>query len=126
MNYEVPYIFIAPIASILIQFVSSFTITTHDNKPSKIVFNIAMDSEKAGTDQVEFPVFLPVEGNYPNTDLKRMKESFQSGEPFVAVTLHNLKVYRKEEANRIGYFGFADSFKLVDNPKAYLEEEDLL
>ena len=125
MFYKVPYIAIAPIASAIIQFVSSFAITTSpDGGASKIVLNIAIDPNKSGG-QVEFPVFVPAEGNYPSSDIEYMRSRFQSGEPFVAVNIHQIDVYYKDEDGKRGFVGFANTFEVVTNPKKYIEEEDL-
>ena len=126
MNQMIPYIEVAPVATSFLQFVSNFSITTHEGTPNKLVFNIAIDSEKTINGQVAAPIFIPANGNYPSIDLEKMRTAFQSGEPFVAVSLDNFKLFLKEEGDRAGYFGFADSFTIINNPTIYLEEEDIL
>lgn len=126
MFFKVPYIAIAPIASAIIQFVSNFAITTSpDGGASKIVLNIAIDPNKSGG-QVEFPVFVPAEGNYPSSDINYMRKRFEQGDPFVTVIIRQMDVYYKEENGKGGYVGFADTFEVVANPMKYIEEEDAL
>lgn len=122
----IDYLSIAPVASLLIQFVSSFSITTaSDGNPDRLVLNIAIDPHKA-SGYIEFPVFLSARGKYPNSDTAYLKKMFLAGEPFVAVSIHGLRVYHCEETNSYGYVGFGDYFEIVPNPTDFMEEEELL
>lgn len=126
MTRMIPYIEVAPVATSLLQFVSNFSITTYEGNPHQIVFNIAVDSGKTINGQIEVPVFVPADGNYPSPYIDKMRNAFQSGDPFVVVSLDSFKLFLKEEDNKASYYGFADTFTIVTNPTDYLEEEDML
>lgn len=119
---SIPYIQVAPIATSKVQFVSKFTITTElDQKTAKyLVLNIAVDSNKADG-ILEIPIFISATGIYPNYETDRMQHSFRSGDPFVAVDIENLKIYKSDN-----FYGFGTSFHIIDNPLDWIEEEDLL
>lgn len=127
MVEEINYIELAPVASSLIQIVSNFTITTEsDNKtPKWCVLNIVIDGEKAHTDVLEFPVFIPAKEVLKGIECQRLKREFESDSPFCAVRCDNLHVYRKIE-NNVTYYGFADYFTVVFDPSLFFEEEELL
>lgn len=118
----VPYIKIAPVATSKVQFVSNFSITTKTDQvtPKYLVLNIAVDSDKTGG-ILEIPIFISATGTYPNFETKRMQQNFRSGEPFVAVEIENLMIYKIES-----FYGFGTSFHIIDNPMNYIEEEDAL
>lgn len=120
----IDYLSIAPVASLLIQFVSSFSITTaSDGNPDRLVLNIAIDPHKA-SGYIEFPVFLSARGKYPNSDTTYLQNQFLSGEPFVAISIDGLKIYQCEENSK--YVGFGDDFTIISNPMDYIEEETML
>jgi len=118
---EIEYIAIAPVASSMIQFVSNFAITTESDQvtPKYLVLNIAVDSNKTAG-QVEVPIFIPAKNKYPNSETNRMQQLFRSGEPFVAVHIEGLKIYKSDS-----YYGFGTDFSIIDNPSNYIEEEIL-
>ena len=125
---QIEYLSIAPIQSAAFQLVSYYWTRTDQKtqEPYQMVFLIAMDKNKARTDAVDFPVYLPAHGNYKSEGHHRMYEKFTAGDPFVAVRLQNLRVYCKQLHNNNIYWGTADSFTVVEDPASLVEEEDLL
>lgn len=116
------YISIAPLSSKYIQFVSNFAITTEKDQrtPRYLVLNIAVDSNKTAG-QGEIPVFIPANGMFPNCETDKMKNDFYSGEPFVAVHIEGLKIYKDKTI-----YGFGTNFWIINNPRTYFEEENLI
>lgn len=125
---EIEYLSIAPIRSNAFQLVSYFgtRVNQETKEPFQMIFQVALDQEKAGTDTVDFPVYLPAVGNYKTYAHHQMYEKFTSGEPFVAVRLHNFKVYRQKHENNNFIWGVADSFEIVEHPASFIDEEDIL
>lgn len=130
MFKKIPFISISPVGTSSIQFASNFSVTAKpDGTPSKIVINIAIDPGRSGKDngQREMPVFIPILGDFPDPETKRMKDLFEKGDPFVVISIENLDVYYKEEeTGQTGYIGFGMSYELVPDPLTYIEEEDAL
>ena len=116
------YLSIAPLASKEIQFVSNFAITTEKDQmtASYLVLNIAVDSNKT-VGQGEVPIFIPAKGRFPNNKTEEMKQSFRAGEPFVAVHIEGLSIYKDKT-----FYGFGTDFEIVNNPSEWFEEENLL
>ena len=119
---RVPYIEVAPVATSKMQFVSHFAITTKPDRTTAkyLVLNIAVDSNKTGG-IIEIPIFISATGIYPNYETDRMQQNFRDGDPFVAVEIENLQIYRS--AN---FYGFGTGFHIINNPTDFIEEEDLL
>lgn len=107
------------IPSAIICLISSFMVSVDQitGQPSKMVLDVAIDRDKALSDYYSFPVFLSAEFNYHSTDHYKMKSDFESGELFVPVEFHGLKIYRKKENGLYKYFGVADSFTVTDKSR---------
>lgn len=122
ITQTIPYIQIAPVATSKMQFVSHFAITTESDRSSAkyLVLNIAVDSHKTGG-IIEIPIFISATGIYPNHETDCMQHCFRSGDPFVAVDIENLKIYKSDTL-----YGFGTSFRIINNPTDFIEEEDLL
>jgi hypothetical protein len=120
---QIEYLEIAPIESAAVQFVSKYyTRTDKEGNPYQMVLSLALDKEKAGTDFCEFPVYVPAHQNYHKSEHLKMLTLFNEGNPFVAVSLWGLKVYKTNSTRGIEYFGYADTFVVVENPAELLEE----
>ena len=119
----VQLISINAIPSETILVVSSFHISVNENgTPSKIVLNVALDREKAGTIACEFPVFLSADGNYKTVAHLEMLNLFRIGAPFVPVKCTDLKIFCSEAKEERKYFATAIKFEVVD----YSEVEDIV
>ena len=125
---QIEYLSIAPIESAAFQLVSYFwtRVNQKTQEPFQMVLQVALDKNKAKTDSVDFPVYLPATGNYKSDAHHRMFHKFQSGDPFVAVRLHGFKMYHQQLENSNIYWGVADSFEIVEDPASLLDKEILL
>jgi hypothetical protein len=114
---EVEYLSISPVPSVAVQFVSQFRVTEkpRTKQPKQIILYLSIDKEKAGINCCEIPVYIPAYQNYCGDDHMRMLEQFRKGAPFVPVCCRNLKVYKTES----GYFGYAESFSVIEPQAAY-------
>ena len=111
------------IPSTTILMVSSFHTSADENgKPSKMVLNIAMNKEKAGTSNCEFPVFLGAEGNYKTVPHMEMLNLFRAGAPFVPVKCKDLQIFCSESNGEKKYFATASKFEVAE----YSEVEDII
>lgn len=106
-----------------IAIVSTFKVSCNQDtlEPTKFILDVAIDSQKTNTDVVSIPVFLSADNNYHSADHHDMLCKFRLGNPFVAVKLHNLKVFHNPDKNH--YFATADRFETVDNINKYIEED---
>lgn len=107
------------IPSAILCLISSFTVTVNQlsGLPDKLVLQLAIDRDKALSDTYDFPVFLPADYNYHSSDHYKMKSDFESGEMFVPVEFHGLKIFRKKENGLYKYWGIADSFTVTDKSR---------
>lgn len=107
------------IPSAILCLVSSFMTSVDQitGQPSKMVLDVAIDRDKALSDNCEMPVFLPADCNYHSDDHLKMLTALQSGEMFVPVEFHGLKIYRKKENGLYKYFGVADSFTVTSKDR---------
>lgn len=119
---EIPYISIAQIPCETIQFVSWFEILCKPDtkRPQKFIIYLACDKEKTGI--LEFPVYLPIELIETST-CQLLRQEFEDGAPFVAISCSGLKVYEKQTSNGVQYVGYADDFVLVYDANERIEEE---
>ena len=121
MNVELIDINAIPSETILM--VSSYHSSADmEGNPSKMVLNIALDKEKAGTDNCEFPVFLNAEGNYKTVPHIEMLNLFRVGAPFVPVRCKDLQIFCSETDGNKKYFATATKFEVAD----YSELEDII
>ena len=125
---EVDYLSIAPIESAAFQLVSYFwtRVNQQTQQAFQMVLQVALDKNKAKTDAVDFPVYLPATGNYKSEEHHRMFQKFSGGDPFVAVQFQNFKVYRTVINNQQVYWGVADAFQVIEDPASLLDKEILL
>ena len=82
-----------------------------------MVLDVAIDMDKALSNYCDFPVFLPAEPNFHSGDHLKMLNAFESGEMFVPVEFHGLKIYRKKENGLYKYFGVADTFTVTSKDR---------
>lgn len=84
-------------------------------QPERILLKVAIDKRKAESDALTFTIYIPI-SNRNNADHQKLLSMFRSGEPFVAVSCRNLKVFRKRDSpdKQWEYYGFAESFVVVD------------
>ena len=122
MNKEVDYLTIAQIPCKSIQFVSRFEIFCKpDTKiPRRFILHLACDKEKTGV--LEFPVDVPIEMIDSGAHQQMLRE-FRDGAPIVAISCWKLRVFEKQVANHVEYYGLADDFELVWNAHEKIEEE---
>ena len=125
---QIEYLSIAPIESAAFQLVSYFwtRVNQQTQQAFQLVLQVALDKNKAGTEAVDFPVYVPATGNYKSEEHHRMFQKFSGGDPFVAVRLQNFKVYHQIIDNENVYWGVADSFEIVEDPASLLDKEILL
>ena len=107
---------INPINSADIQIVSTFRTTVNQatGEPFQMVLNVSIDRFKANSSTCEIPVYVPAKDNYKAAEHMKMLDIFRAGAPWVPVKCDNFKIYRQKLQNSYHYFGFADSFKVVD------------
>lgn len=112
MSVELIKINAIPSATILM--VSQFHSSADETgKPSKMVLEIALDKEKACSDNCEFPVFLNAEGNYKSVAHLEMLNLFRKGAPFVPIKCKDLKIFCSETKGTKKYFGTASKFEVA-------------
>lgn len=119
MTQQVYLLSINAIPSAILCLVSSF-MTSADQitgQPSKMVLDVAIDMDKALSDNCEMPVFLPADYNYHSSEHIKMLSALQSGDMFVPVEFHGLKIFRKKENGLYKYWGSADSFTVTDKSR---------
>lgn len=126
---KIEYLSIAPIETAAFQLVCS-VVTISDpvtNNPQTMIFNVAMDRNKAQSDRVDFAVYVPAKGNYLEYDHHRMYQLFATEhQEFVAVNFVNFRIFRKGKKGNYTYRGYADSFRVIEHPEQLLEPELLL
>lgn len=114
MKIQVPFESINVVPSVTLLVVSSFAVTADTNgTPSKFILSVCIDSEKAGINAVEIPIYVPASPSFESVDHLRMQANFQKGDPFCAVECENLKVFKNTDTNE--FFGTANSFTVPDN-----------
>ena len=98
-----------------IQIVESIhtVVNQQTGQPAKIQLKLATDRHKHPHEALTIPVYIPVSFHHSPEHFKLM-EQFKSGELFVAIRCHNLTIYRKSINSIWQYYGFADSFTVVD------------
>lgn len=84
-------------------------------QPEHITLQISIDKEKAESETFTATIYVPV-AIRNSKDHKKLLATFHSGEPFVAVSCKNFKVFRKRDSPDMpwNYYGFADGFEVVD------------
>lgn len=115
MTEQVYLLSINAIPSAILCLVSSF-MTSADQisgQPSKMILDVAIDRDKALSDNCQMSIFLLADYNFHSSDHYKMLSAFASGEMFVPVEFHGLKIFRKKENGLYKYFGVADSFTVT-------------
>ena len=107
------------IPSAIICLVSSFMTSADQTTglPSKMVLEVAIDMDKGLSHNCEMPIFLPAEHNFHSGDHIKMLTAFESGEMFVPVEFHGLKIFRRKENGLYKYWGTADSFTVTNKSR---------
>lgn len=107
-----------------IQVVNSYhtTVDKVSKQPYLMVLNVALDKNKANSKCCEFPVYLPALSNYNKAEHKKMLALFQSGAPWVPVECKVFVLYREPDGDSFKYYGFANSFTVVDYEKVVEDE----
>ncbi len=123
---KIPYMKVSPIESEAYQFVSTFHFFCDQaGTPTTVQLNLALDKRNAGSQECEFPVYIPADDLYLEYDHKRMLEIFRSGEPFVAVEIENLTVYMDDSGEYPKYWGTGDSFRIANMSDVLFRLSDL-
>lgn len=119
MTEQVYLLSINAIPSAILCLVSSFMTSADQTSglPSKMVLDVAIDADKALSLNCEMPIFLSAEYNYHSSDHYKMLSALQSGEMFVPVEFHGLKIFRRKENGLYKYWGVADSFTVTDKSR---------
>ncbi|MCR4598406.1 MAG: hypothetical protein K5678_05170 [Acetatifactor sp.] len=97
--------------------ISRFHILTDmDGKPNRFCFHVAISRKKAGTDECEIPVYVPVNSyTYNSPAHKRLLQDFQKGEPFSPVKFINFHVYKNFDTPKlVSIVGWAENFRFVE------------
>jgi len=99
-----------------IQIVSNFRTNVNQDtgEPFQMVLNVAIDRVKANSRICEIPVYVPAKDNYKAAEHIKMLNIFRGGAPWVPVRCENFILYRQKLEGSYHYFGFADSFTVVD------------
>lgn len=93
-----------------------------NGNPKTVIFNIALDRQKADTSGCEFPLYLPAEGNFRTVQYTVLLNQFRIGAPFVPIKCHDLKIYCKQKENEREYFATASKFEVAE----YSEVEEII